>query len=448
MFFGLFERKPPFSPAGLWAGHFPAPAAPLQVVFYLEPTPTGFMGTLNSPDQAGAVIPLSKVEWKEPDLCVQAPRIGMEYTGKITADGAGFTGVWKQEGVSYPLELRRISRVEDVPRPQIPRAPFPYREEAVTFPSPAPCVTLAGTLTLPPGAGPHPAVALIGGSGPNGRDEVLLRHPVFLVWADYLTRRGLAVLRYDKRGVGESTGSFEAVAGKDLADDAEGAWQFLRSRPDLDPARIGLVGHSEGSTLAPMVAAAHPGVAFLALAGAPGVPGDQLLLVQKEAVGRVAGTSEAELAAERAQGEAVDAMIHREKDSPALEGDLQQLLQDQHVPQAAQAAKAIATPWFRSFMTTDPQPFLEKVTCPVLALTGGLDLQVPAAQNLPRLEAALRTAGNPDVTIVVLPGLNHLLQEAKTGSPVEYGEIEQTASPAALAVLGDWLVTRARLGPG
>jgi pimeloyl-ACP methyl ester carboxylesterase len=416
-------------------------------MFYLEQTPTGFMGTLHTPDQAGAVIPLSKVEWKKKILRLDGPRIGMEYSGKFAADGGALVGIWRQEGGAYPLELRRVGRVEDVPRPQTPRPPFPYREEQVVFPSVAPGVSLAGTLTLPGHAGPHPAVALVGGSGPNGRDEVLLRHPVFLVWADYLTRRGFAVLRYDKRGVGQSTGSFAAAAGADFADDARGAFQFLLSRPDIDPARTGLVGHSEGATLAPMVAASRPGVAFLVLVGAPGVPGDQLLLGQKDLVGRAAGTPEEELATQRAQGEAVDAMIHREKDSPELETDLKKLLKAQHGEEPAQVAKAIASPWFRSFLTTDPKPVLEKVTCPVLAVTGGLDLQVPAPQNLPRLEAALRAGGNRDTTMVVLPGLNHLLQEAKTGSPVEYGEIEQTSSPAALKLIGDWLADRARRDP-
>jgi hypothetical protein len=418
------------------------------VIFYVEPTPTGLIGTVNSPDAQGAVIAVRKIESQGRDLTLDVPRVRAGFRGKLARNGRRIHGTWTQDGRKYPLTLSHVSRVEDTPRPQTPRSPFPYREEHVTFASfGSPDVQLAGTFMIPEGSGPFPGIVLIAGSGPNSRDEELFRHKVFQVWGDYFARRGFAVLRYDKRGVGESGGTYDRAAVADFGADARGAFEWSLQRPELDPRRIGLVGHSEGSILAPAVAATAPSTpAFLVLVGAPGVPGDRLLLAQNELVGRVAGISEEELAKQRAGGEALDRAIQAEIESPELKGDLAKLLKAQHVEHPERAAQWISTPWFRSFITTDPAPILRRVRCPVLAVTGGLDLQVPAALNLPPIAAALKEAGNRDATTMELPGLNHLLQPAKTGSPVEYGEIEITSDPAALALMADWMAERAKLG--
>jgi pimeloyl-ACP methyl ester carboxylesterase len=319
-------------------------------------------------------------------------------------------------------------------------------------------VTIAGTLTIPKGDGPFPAVLLIAGSGPQNRDEALFGHKPFLVLADYLTRHGIAVLRVDKRGIGKSTGDAEAATTHDFAADATKGVQFLKSRKEIDPKHIGLLGHSEGGLIAPMVAAESPSdVAFVVLLAAPGVPCDQLMFAQEAAVARAAGVPEDAIASSLDLNKRVFDVVMHEKDRDQAEKKVRELL-NQHLstltPEQREAMggkafidaqlRMVLSPWFRDFLSTDPKPTLMKVKCAVLALNGGKDTQVVAEQNIPAIKAALAESGNKDVTVMELPNLNHLFQTCKTGSPSEYGRIEETMSPEVLQTVAEWITSHTK----
>jgi pimeloyl-ACP methyl ester carboxylesterase len=302
-------------------------------------------------------------------------------------------------------------------------------------------VRLAGTLTLPEGKGPFAAVVLIAGSGAHDRDEKIFGHAPFLVLADHLTRQGVAVLRFDKRGVGQSTGDFAAATTVDFAADAEAGAAYLRSRPEIDRRRIGLLGHSEGGVIAPMVAERDPVIAFLVLMAGPGVRGDLIIMAQSRAVAAAAGAPPAALEAGAANERGFLDALMAAKDQAAAETAVRALLKGKMPDAAIEAQIKVATsPWYRSFIAYDPAPALRRLRIPVLALIGSKDLQVPAEQNLPALRAAL--AGDPRAEVAELPGLNHLFQEATTGAPTEYGQIEQTLSPAALDRISNWILTK------
>lgn len=339
---------------------------------------------------------------------------------------------------------------EGLRRPQKPPAEVPYRVEEVGFGSLAEGVRLAGTLTLPEGVGPFPAVLLISGSGPQDRDETLMGHRPFAVLADHLTRQGIAVLRVDDRGVGESTGDFAAATSEDFADDAEAGFHWLRGRAETDPAAVGLLGHSEGGIVAPMVAAREPAVAFLVLVAAPGVPGSELIPGQIERLARSTGADGAQVREQVTLQRRIQAVLlddlpdeeRRRRLDELFEASLEILTEEQR-EQAETALdlqrRQLLSPWFRFFLAHDPATALRRVAVPVLAIWGAKDLQVPPEQNRPPLESALAAAGNDRVTTRVLPGLNHLLQTADTGLPAEYGRIEETVAPEALALISGWI---------
>ena len=358
-------------------------------------------------------------------------------------------------------------------RPQEPVRPYPYLEDRLVFDNPrAEGVRLAGTLTLPEGDGPFPAVVLVSGSGAQDRNEALEGHKPFLVISDYLTRRGIAVLRYDDRGAFQSTGDFAAATTEDLATDALAAVEYLGSRPEIDPAHIGIVGHSEGGLIAPMVAVQSPAVAFIVLLAGPGLTGEEILYMQQALILADFGANEVEIAFTRALNERYYAVLKEEPDNALAEEHLRQIWSDylagKIVPEglsdedkepilAELAAltendKAEATrvgfepllrnflvPWFRFFLTYDPSLTLRQVQVPILAMNGDKDLQVPGRENLAAIEAALRQGGNSDFSIVELPNLNHLFQTSETGSLTEYATIEETFALAALEVLGTWI---------
>ena len=303
---------------------------------------------------------------------------------------------------------------------------------------------LAGTLTLPQGRGPFPAVVLIAGSGAARRDESVFGHAIFLVLADHLTRHGIAVLRYDKRGLGQSTGDYAAATSTDFAADAEAGVAYLKTRPEIDRGRIGLIGHSEGGLIAPMVAERDPAVASLVLMAGSGVPGDQIIMAQSRAIAAAAGVPEAALAANDALERRFLDAVMAAKDQPSAELAVRRVLKGAGMPDAAidAQAKAASSNWYRFFLSYDPAPTLRRLRRPVLAIIGSKDLQVPSAQNLPALREALKS--DPAAEVIELPGLNHLFQTARTGAPSEYGQIEETLSPTALDLITQWILDRAQ----
>lgn len=398
-------------------------------------------------------------------LSFDVPSIRLTYRGTLNGARDTAEGVWTQAGREVPLTLTRQPTAYHEnhtweKRPQRPEPPFPYSEQRVTFNNAIDSVTLAGTLTLPEGEGPHPAVVLISGSGPQDRDESLMGHKPFLVLADYLTRRGLAVLRYDDRGTAESTGNYATATVEDFARDASAAIDYLAAHPRIDPARIGLLGHSEGGLVAPMVAARRDNVAFLVLLAATGVDGADVIQSQAAAMRRAQGANEAEIEVLQAINRAVfDVVLAAQPGSDfseeldrAVEAVLEKLPEAERKPAADRVRATInaqrpvlRSDWFRFFLSYDPRPALAKVACPVLAVTGSKDLQVLPGLNLPEIEKALKRGGNPDFEVVELPGLNHLFQKAETGLVDEYIEIPETFNPAALARIGDWVAPRVKL---
>ena len=339
-------------------------------------------------------------------------------------------------------------------RPQTPQAPFPYEAREVTYSNPIEGNTIAGTLTVPEGAGPHPAALLITGSGSQDRDETIFQHKPFWVIADYLSRRGIAVLRVDDRGIGGSDGVRVGLTSEDFAGDVAAGLAFLRSQAEIDDAGIGLIGHSEGGLIGPMVAADDDEVAFVVMLAGPGVKGADLLRLQNELILRAAGMSDEYVASQielqlslwEAMMAAMEEAVIDERLRALLDMQLASLPAEERAlarDNAFAAAKVqVTSEWLRFFLAADPAVYLEKVNAPVLALNGTLDLQVSAEQNLPAVEAALARAGNTDVTIKSLERLNHLFQEAGTGQVSEYGLIEETFSPAVLELMAAWLSQR------
>lgn len=386
-------------------------------------------------------------------------------------DGKSAAGSLSQSGMTIPLKMQRLAEGEsdDITpkRPQEPKPPFPYRAEDVSFANPkADAVTLAGTLTVPEGKGPFPAVIMVSGSGPQNRDEELLGHKPFAVIADHLTRHGIAVLRYDDRGVGASKGDFATATTLDFAGDAVAAGEFLATRPEIDPKKIGVVGHSEGGLIAPIAAVQSGRIAFIVMLAGPGVPGDEILLKQSDVISRAGGVDEETLRITREGMTKLYALLKSGADTETLRAEMRKLADAQieaalknATPQKKaelEQAKAsidgqidqqlaqLQSPWLRTFLSYDPRENLRKVKVPVLALNGQKDMQVDPAQNLPEVEKALREGGNKDVTATELAGLNHLFQHAETGSPAEYQKIEETFAPEALDAMVVWI--RARTG--
>lgn len=444
-------------PAGHWEGRVETPGTALGVIIDLAPGPDGWTGTIDIPLQGARGLALTAIAVAGDSVTFAIDGIPGEPTFRgVLADSAGLQlirGDFTQSGFTIPFRLGREALAE-VRRPQEPQPPFPYRVEEVGYDHDG--VHLAATLTLPEGEGPFPAAVLLTGSGAQNRDEEILGHKPFLVLADHLTRAGIAVLRADDRGVGGSSGSTANSTTADFADDALAGVRYLEARPEIDPRRIGVIGHSEGGIIGPMVAARAPDeVAFLVMLAGTGVPLDEVILLQSRLLERAAGKPEAEIDRESAGLAGVLKMVEAGADSAALAGPMRDLLRLQMAgsdgaPPADAAIEAalpteirkVTLPWMRYALSLDPRAALRRVHCPVLVLNGTLDLQVDADQNLPEIEKALQEAGNADVTIERLPGLNHLFQTAGTGAFSEYATIEETFAPAALEAVSDWITAR------
>jgi hypothetical protein len=287
-------------------------------------------------------------------------------------------------------------------------------------------------------------VVLVQGSGPHDRNEEILGHKPFLVLADALTRRGVAVLRADKRGVGKSTGDYASATSQDFAADTQASIAYLRTLKTIDAKKIGLIGHSEGGIIAPMVAAKDPSVAFIVLMAGTGIKGTELGQLQTLSIGRAMGVAPTQLEKQVETFRRMSAAAVAAKDTEDARKKIiaSMPVDGASASQTRATMERLSSPWGRFMLAYDPAPTLRLVKCPVLAINGSLDLQVPAKEDLAAIKAAL--SANPDATVEELPGLNHLFQTARTGAPSEYNEIEETVSPAALAVIGDWIVHRTR----
>ncbi len=378
---------------------------------------------LDSLDQNALDRPVAVIEQNGLGVKFEMAQSKAGFEGALNAAGSELSGTWRQGGASMPLTFRRVDTIPVDSRPQTPKKPYPYTEEEVSYENKQGGVKLAGTLTIPPGAGPFPAVLLITGSGQQDRDEGLLGHRPFLVLADHLTRRGIAVLRVDDRGIGGSTGDFFNSTTADFAGDVMAGVEFLKSRgKQIDPHKIGLIGHSEGGTIAPMVAARAPDIAFIVMMAGTGVPGGELSLAQAAAISRSAGVPPDVIEKNQERQRRACSAIVKEESDPKVRVRRScrrwpnRSSAEVHGSASAMKAQfqAAALPWFRFWTMYDPAPSLEKLTCPVLALDGSLDLQVPPAVNLPAIEKALENGGNPDRRSPCCAKLNHLFQTAWT----------------------------------
>ncbi|MCC6525958.1 MAG: alpha/beta fold hydrolase [Polyangiaceae bacterium] len=344
------------------------------------------------------------------------------------------------------------------PRPQTPKPPFPYAARDVAYPNPADGSTLAGTLTVPEGAGPHPAVLLVTGSGAQDRDETIFGHKPFWVLADHLGRHGVAVLRVDDRGIGKTTGDPTHATIETHATDVEAGLAFLKTQPDVDPKRLGLVGHSEGGIIAAVVAARSKDVAFVVSLAGTGLSGAEINPLQVEAILRAkGGMSEDGIRAIVAAQRAIMKLLATDASDAALDAAVNAAFAaaEQYAPGAlgakgtpagrAAEVASLRSDWFRSFVKLDPASHWSRVTVPVLALVGDRDTQVPADPNLGAIAAALAKAGNHDAETEKLPGLNHLFQRAQTGLVDEYATLEETFAPAALERVTSFVRQRAGL---
>ena len=449
---------------GTWQGDLSLPGGmSLSMVFHIDLDEEGSLSaSADSPDQGVHGIGVETVDFAEGRLELHLSSINGRFEGTVAGEDR-MEGTWIQGGSQFPLELTRVDEVVRPARPQEPEPPFPYLEEEVRYPNPRADIHLAGTLTLPEGDGPFPAVALISGSGAQNRDLELFGHRPFKVLADHLTRQGIAVLRSDDRGVGDSEGVFAEATSRDFAGDAAAAVAYLRTRPELDPEAVGLVGLSEGGLIAPMVAADSPEVAFVVLLAGPGLPGEEILYLQSELISRAMGADDEAIQRNLRLQERLFRVVIEEEDPELRRDRLRTVLQDAVAEMSEEEVAAlggddeawiegqlssVGGPWFRYFLIHDPRPVLRQVQVPVLALNGELDLQVPAAENLAAIKAALRESGHDRFVVQELPGLNHLFQTAETGAPAEYSRIEETMSPAAMEIVSDWILeTTGRRAP-
>ena len=435
---------------GIWQGTLKYPGLELRIAFRFSVMPDGkLQASMMRPDESEIEIPVSRIVLEGSDLQLEIAPVNGSFEGQYQVKEGIIEGQWKQGQRSQPLILKRVSEIVKPARPQTPIPPYPYNEEDVTFVNREANIELAGTLTWPKEEHPCPAVILIPGVGAHDRDYFILGHRPFLVLSDYLTRRGIAVLRFDERGVGASKGDRSQATSEDYARDVIAGIDFLKERKEINPHLIGLIGHSEGGTIASLAAARSPDVAYIVMMGSPGLPGVEYNYQYEESMGRALGLSEEAIAAKRAFQERVLNVVLHEKDYAVAEEKLRRIYQESDPRMSDMQEKAVVkrllSPWFRFSVAHDPGDTLRTVKCPVLAITGEKDVHVPPAGNIEAIRHALETGGNRDYTVEELPGLNHFFQTAETGAPLEYGKIEETISPIVLELVGVWILEHTEL---
>ncbi len=444
------------APVGTWKGAIRIAGTELQILVSFAGKDQALSATIDIPQQMAKGLPLTNVRWQDPRVHFElqaGPGVAV-FEGVRTADSVG--GSFSQAGMSGTFFL-----LPDTQKPATvpPEEKPPYAVEEVSFVNGS--VTLAGTLTIPATPGPHPAVVMITGSGPQNRDEEIFGFKPFRIIADHLTRRGIAVLRYDDRGVGGSTGKFAEATTQDFADDAAAALAFLQKRKGIRTDRIGLCGHSEGAIAATIIASGSKEVGFVVLLAGPAVTGDRLIMSQIETLSRSGGATDEQIREALAHQVAVVKAVKTGEGWEEVRSGLREQMKKgmAQMPEAQRKAitdsminsrvdfqlQSARSPWFKFFVEYDPAPALAKISCPVLALFGELDMQVPVALNKEPMQHAFQAGNNKDATTTVIPGANHLFQKAVTGLPSEYMELKKEFAPNVLELLSDW--TLRHVGP-
>ena len=442
-----------YSLVGNWEGKLSVSGMELRIVFHVESTEDGGMtATMDSPDQGAYDLPCGDVSLDSDKAVIQIPQISGKYEGTFT-DERNISGTWTQGTANLPLDLVYKEEADELKRPQEPNPPFPYDIREVEFDNEEAGIKLGGTLTIPNGEGPFPAAIMVTGSGPQDRDETVMQHKPFWIIADYMARNGVAVLRYDDRGVGSSTGDFQIATTEDFVTDANAAITFLKNQEKINKSLAGIIGHSEGGMVAPMVAAKSGDVDFIVMLAGPGIVGSEIILLQSALIARASGASEAMIERNAKFNNDAFALILGNEDPESLDGEIEEFIDEffeslsemeKGDPEGTKAAlrsqlNAYRTPWFKFFLTYDPVPTLSKVKCPVLALNGENDLQVPPRENLEAIETALKNGKSKNYRVQEMPGLNHLFQHSESGSPAEYAEIEETFSEEVMELMASWI---------
>ncbi|WP_294331696.1 alpha/beta fold hydrolase [uncultured Chryseobacterium sp.] len=426
---------------GSWKGELEFQGIKLPLILNIKKNGSVYSSTMDSPKQGAKDIPVDKTDFISNELSFEQKMLGATYKGKLT--NGKIEGIFSQNGMQLPLTFTpNTGNGSAVNRPQTPKPPFTYHTEDITFQNPVDKNTLAGTIAQPENFDKNkPILILITGSGTQNRDEELFEHKPFAVIADDFAKKGIATLRLDDRGIGGSSKGSENDTTYNFATDINTAVDYLVSKGYKN---IGLLGHSEGGMIAPMVATMNSKVTFLVLMAGPGTPIDQLLIQQNERAGKLAGQSDLQII----QNEKINSEIYRfikNYSGNNYDKDLKDFLTKNFAGQLGENAiqniqKQTSSPWFRYFIKFNPDQYLSKIKIPVLALNGSLDFQVSSKENLEAISKSLKKAGNPDFKTQELPGLNHLFQEAKTGAFTEYAEIEQTISPSALNTMTRWIL--------
>lgn len=450
----------PQNVAGKWLGTITFGSTKLRIGFEIAEANEGdYTASMRSIDQAGVGIPMSAVKLNGDNVRLEIDAIRSAYEGKFTADGDAIKGNWLQYGTTTPLVMKRVDALPEIIRPQTPKKPYSYIEEEVSYENQSANVHIAGTLTLPKGKGPFPAVLLIVGSGALDRDETISYHKPFLVLADHLTRRGIAVLRVDKRGVGKTTGEkpigdYSETTILDLADDALVGVEYLKSRKEIDPKRIGLLGHSEGGVVGPIAASRSSDVAFLVMLAGLGQNNGDTIIFQKSLAAKEHSADENTLALMRSWYKRLYAVLAEDTDYATAEKKIRALhatLTDDEKKKLGwpdnELNREIAgqlRPHWRYDLRHDPCATLKQVRCPVLALGGEMDMLVPAKENLAGIEQALKAGGNPRFTVREFPGMNHGFQTVSTGHTPGKASDGETMSTLVLQTISDWIIAQTR----
>jgi len=425
---------------GAWSGELNVQGTKLPLVLNITEKDGVLVSTLDSPRQGAKGLPVKETRFENDELTIDAPALGLKYSGRrVSADS--LSGTFTQNGMNLPLSLKRGAAEQAKPsRPQTPQPPYAYYTEEVTLKNEKEGNLLAGTIAAPNQGKDFPILVMITGSGAQNRDEELFGHKPFLVIADYLAKQGIGTLRLDDRGVGGSEKGKAGATSEDFAGDISSAVNFLAARGYRN---IGLIGHSEGGMIAPMVNSMNKKVKFMVLLAGPGIPIPELMKLQTYEVTKSTGVPEEHARAAAESNIKIYSFINTYK-GDNLAADLTAYLKKE-IPTLPEAqlktsVNQVANPWFRYFLAFNPDVYLSKVKVPVLALNGSRDVQVTAKENLAGIRKSLEKAKNTKSEIREMEGLNHLFQTAKTGAVSEYGELEETISPKVLEKISTWVL--------
>jgi pimeloyl-ACP methyl ester carboxylesterase len=436
----LFAEQTAFAQIeGYWSGKLNLGLTELEMGFDIKAVENGFSATLDVPAQGAHDLPVDETVFQDNRLQLTMSAMGASYSGELK-EGV-IKGEFSQRGMAFPLNLEKSEKEAQQARPQDPQPPFNYHVEEVSFTNEKEGNTLTGTLTIPKGKGPFPAMVLVSGSGQQNRDEELMNHRPFWVIADYCARHGIAVLRYDDRGMGGSTGEVENATSLDFSYDAEAAFDFLRNRKEINALQIGILGHSEGGVINFMVSARRPEVAFLVSLAGPAVNGIEVLKAQQAAILRASGMTEEAVQFSGNANAQMFGVIEASSSREEADTLLRQLVKGWGYNEelTEQTVGELVSPWMYYFLKYDPTEAIVKTKCPALLLNGSKDLQVLASQNLPGYERIIAEHHKTNLTLRELPDLNHLFQHCETGSPNEYFTIDETISPEVLEMIVDFI---------